>query len=98
MCKFCDLDKITALEQAIANNDKEHTIRTGWETFDLDEEGKKTFKQLIAELKDLSIETNNGNNRLFIDGSWWNDFYKCREKSKGVPAFHYCPMCGRKLD
>lgn len=97
MCKYCDLDKIKALEQAIADNDKKHTVRIGWEKFDLDEKGKEIFKQLVAQLKDLSIETNDGRDRLFIDGSWWNNFYQCRMKSKGVPAFHYCPMCGRKL-
>lgn len=98
MCKYCDLDRITALEQAIKANDEKHTIRVGWTEFDLDEEGKETFKQLVAQLEDLSIATNNGYDRLFIDGSWWNNFYKCREKSKGVPAFNYCPYCGRKLD
>lgn len=97
MCKYCDLDKIEALEQAIADNDKKHLIRVGWTEFELDEEGKKTCKQLIAQLKDLSIETNNKRDRLFVDGSWWNSFYQCREKSKGVPAFNYCPICGRKL-
>lgn len=98
MCKYCDLSKIEALEQAIADNDKKHTRRVGWTDFNLDKEGENTFKQLVAQLKDLSIATNDGRDRLFVDGSWWNNFYKCREKSKGVPAFHYCPMCGRKLN
>lgn len=98
MCKYCDFDRIAALEQAIIDNDKAHTIRTGWEDFRLNDEGRETFKQLVAQLKELSIETKNGRDRLFADGAWWNSFYQCREKSKGVPAFNYCPMCGRKLN
>lgn len=98
MCKYCDFNKIAALEQAIIDNDKAHTTRTGWEEFRLDDDGQKTFRRLAAQLKELSIETKSGRDRLFADGSWWNSFYQCREKSRGVPAFNYCPVCGRKLN
>lgn len=96
-CPYCDFEIIATIEQAIKDNDEKHTIRTGWTDFDLDEEGKKNHKKLIEQLLSHSIETLNGCDRLFIDGSWWNDFWKIREKSKGVPAFNYCPKCGRKL-
>lgn len=97
MCKYCDLDKIADIKNAIIENDKENQVRVGWTEVRLSEKGQTIYEQLKKELLERAVPTANGDNRLFMDGTWWNEFWGIWESSKGISSFHYCPMCGRKL-
>ena len=58
MCKYCDLDKIKALEQAIADNDETHTIyvrMTVEFTAKLNKQDAENVEQGIMTLDDIDL-------------------------------------------
>ena len=58
MCKYCDLGKIKALDQTIANNDEKHTIyvrMTVEFTAKLNEQDTEDVEQGIMTLDDIDL-------------------------------------------